>query len=224
MVGAKRIWLERILSLIVVVELAILVWLLWDQEAIMAWFGRAGPLPFFAAMAFLPALGAPITPFFVVAGATFGVTVGIAGSMLALLLNLVVCYWLARTRLRGQVEKLLRRFDFEVPNFESRKSALRFTLLVKVAPGIPGFVKHYGLGAAGVPFGIYLAVAMLVTGGYGLLLIVLGGSLMDHDLDRLLVVAGVAALLVLGVWWWHRRQEQHATAGSTSANASPSAT
>jgi hypothetical protein len=34
--------------------------------------------------------------------------------------------------------------------------------MVKLAPGIPQFVKHYGLGVAGVPFGLYLGASMLI--------------------------------------------------------------
>jgi len=199
--------MKRGLAAAAVIGFIVLVWTVWDQEAVMSWIGGAGPLPFFAAMAILPALGAPITPFFVVAGATFGITVGIVGSLLALALHLTLCYFVARSRLRPRVAALLRRFDHEIPDFEQAgKSAVRFVLLVKLAPGIPGFVKHYGLGAARVPFALYLVTSMLITGTYGALLVVLGESLLEHDRRTILAVAGVVAALVLGVWWLRRRQ------------------
>jgi uncharacterized membrane protein YdjX (TVP38/TMEM64 family) len=232
------VWLKRGVAVAAVAGLAALLWVVWDHEAVMAWIGQAGPLPFFAAMGLLPVLGAPLAPFFIVAGATFGVAVGLVGSVLALLLNLAACYRLARSRFRPHLEKLLRRFDFEIPDFdEPGKSAFRFTLLVKLAPGIPVFIKNYGLGAAGVPFGIYLGIGMLISGAYGLLLVVLGESLMEHDVDGILAVAAVVVVLAVGLWWWRRRQERDPTAapatsllggalallvGSTASAAEPS--
>lgn len=198
--------LKRVLAVVAIIGLVVLLWVVWDQEAVMHWMGSAGPVPFFAAMVVLPALGAPLTPFFVVAGATFGAFLGAAGSLIALALNLMLCYRLARGRFRPRLESLLRRFDYDLPDFEaSGKSALRFTLLVKFAPGIPGFVKHYGLGVAGVPFALYLSSAMLISGAYGLLLVVLGESLVEHELE---MGAGAVAMVLVsggGLWWWRKR-------------------
>ena len=93
-------------------------WSAWDRDAIMAWKEEAGALPFFGAMAVLPAVGMPITPFFVLAGATFGVGPGLLGSGVALGLNLTLCYAIARSGLRPKLESLLRRFEYELPGLQ----------------------------------------------------------------------------------------------------------
>src|SRR5262245_50499982 len=195
--------------LVVVAALAVvayLIWSIWDHEALMAWVGKAPPLPFFALMALLPAFGVPLTPFFLLAGATFGVKVGLLGSWGALALNLIICYWVARSRLRG-LESLLRRFGQELPDFTEKESgALRFTFMIKVAPGIPGFLKNWGLAASGVPFSIYMGVGMAVTGLYAAALVSLGESMFDHDLTRTLVAAGILVGVVALLWWLHRRR------------------
>lgn len=209
----RVLWVRRGLGVAAAAGLVVLFWLVWDEEVVMAWVGQAGPLPFFAAMVLLPALGAPLTPFFVVAGATFGVSMGLIGSAVALLLNLTACYWLAHGRLRPRLVSLLHRFGYAIPDFEgSGRSAVRFTFLVKLAPGIPAFVKHYGLGAAGVPFGLYVGAGMLVTGAFGFLLIVLGESLMERAIEQVLPVAAVVGALAVGLWWWRRRTARRLTA------------
>ena len=43
----------------------------------------------------VPAIGVPMTPLLLLAGATFGPGIGLLGSLLALALNLTLCYWIA---------------------------------------------------------------------------------------------------------------------------------
>ena len=213
------------LGALALAAVAFVAWSAWDRDAIMAWKEEAGALPFFGAMAVLPAVGMPITPFFVLAGATFGVGPGLLGSGVALGLNLTLCYAIARSGLRPKLGSLLRRFEYELPDFkETEKSALRFTLLVKLTPGAPAVAKNYLLGLTGVPFPLYFAASMLITGAYAVLFVVVGVSLFDHATHRLLVAAVVVAVaLALGLWWWRRRRdppeapdEAGAGAGGTS--------
>jgi uncharacterized membrane protein YdjX (TVP38/TMEM64 family) len=191
--------LKRLAVAVGVLCLAWVVWTVWDHKALMSWIERARPIPFFAVLALLPVVGLPFTPLFVLAGASFGVKVGIAGSLAALGANLAVCYWIAR-RMRPSFESLFRRFNVRLPNIaESDKSPARFVIGVKVAPGVPAFVKNYALGLTGVPFRLYFGVSMLITGVYAILLVVLGESLLEHRFDRRLwiplAVVGAGLLL-----------------------------
>ncbi|UCJ17822.1 VTT domain-containing protein [Pseudomonas sp. MM211] len=198
-------WALRILGAIVLLVLAVLIWNAWDHQAFIAWREEAGVLPFFFAMAILPALGVPITPFFIVAGATFGVHIGLAGSAIALSANLLLCYWIARSGLRPWLSRLLARTRYSIPDFEKGEGALRFTLLVKLAPGVPIFIKHYLLGMAGVPFWIYFAVSGLITGVYAVAFVVLGESLLEHDLGNSAAALAVLGLVALAIYLWRRR-------------------
>lgn len=190
-----------------------LLWSAWDHESFLRWKEQAGPVPFFAAMAVLPAVGFPVTPFFILAGATFGVAVGLGGSMLALLANFSLCYWLARSGMRPGITRLLERFDIDVPDFEDgRRRALRFLLTVKLMPGVPAFAKNYLLGAVGVPFAMYLGVSMLVTGVYAAAFVVLGESVLEHDADRAVVAVVVIVLVAVALWWLRRRTRPVASA------------
>lgn len=186
-----------------------LLWSAWDHEAVMSWMRRANPIWFFVAMALLPALGVPFTPLFILAGATFGVGTGLILSLLAIAANVTLCYWIARSGLRPWLEKILRRFGYELPDFKSKgRSALRFTVIVKLAPGLPMFVKNYALGSAGVPFWLYFGASILITGAYAAAFVVLGESVLEHDMRSLAVTAVAVAVVAGAIWWWRKRRQR----------------
>jgi uncharacterized membrane protein YdjX (TVP38/TMEM64 family) len=200
-------WSLLALGAAAVAALLFFLWSAWDREDTMAQMRDAGPLPFFAATALLPAIGMPITPLFLVAGATFGVRLGLLGSGLALAVNLALCYWIARSGIRRWLTPLLHRFNYELPDLSQRdRRSVRFTLLMKLAPGVPAFVKNYALGAAGVPFPLYFGVSMLLTGTYCAALVLLGESLVERHLSHAIVAVAVLLVLALGFWWWRRRR------------------
>jgi uncharacterized membrane protein YdjX (TVP38/TMEM64 family) len=91
---------------------------------------------------------------------------------------------------------------------------VRFALAVKLAPGVPAFVKHYGMAMVGVPFPVYFALSMLITGAYAVGFVVVGGSLLDHRLSRTAIVIGaLAAAIAVGMWWSRRRQTRERSLG-----------
>lgn len=200
-------WVRLALAALALVGILYLVWSAYDHEAVMAWLRELRPLPFFAAMAVVPALGIPATPLYVFAGASFGPLLGLIGSWIALAVNLVLCYWIAR-RLRPQLTWLLRRFRTELPDFAERdRGVVKFTLGVKLAPGVPTFVKNYVLGFVGVPFKPYFAVSMLFTAVYGAAFVLMGDSLVGHELGRTTLVAvALLAAVALAVAWRRRKQ------------------
>src|SRR5262249_17702678 len=111
-----------VVGAVAVISLAVVVWSVWDHTALMGWIGRARPLPCFTVLAVLPAFGLPVSPLFVLAGASFGIKLGIIGSLVALALNLTACYWVAR-RLRPLFERLFRRFKFRLPDMSQREKS-----------------------------------------------------------------------------------------------------
>jgi uncharacterized membrane protein YdjX (TVP38/TMEM64 family) len=188
---------------------------IWDREAAFTWFRQANPLVFFLVMAGLIVAGVPLTPLFVIAGATFGIRGGLLGSLLALAGGLALTYRIARGSLRPRLDRLLRRFDYVLPNFaRGDRSALRFTLMVKFAPGVPGFIKNYGLAIAGVPFSVYFVVSMLITGAYAALLIVVGESLLAHDVSKTVWALLILLLMLPISYLWIRRRRAAAADGS----------
>jgi uncharacterized membrane protein YdjX (TVP38/TMEM64 family) len=212
-VKSRGPWTKGVLVIVGLAVLALIAWTIWDRHLIARWKETASPLPFFVGMAIAPAFGVPIGPLFVLAGATFGRRVGLIGSFVALAANLALCYWIARSALRPWLVRLLQRFHYQLPDFEKKyRGSWRFTLMVKVAPGIPQFVKNYGLGVAGVPFLLYFGVSMLLGGAYAVALNVLGESLFRHESARSVVIAAAVVVLALGAWWWRRKRSSRTSA------------
>ena len=145
------------------------------------------------------------------AGATFGVAGGLVGSAVSLAINLLLCYWIGhRSGLRSWLTRRLSRWSRELPEMEGGR-ALRFALIVKLAPGAPTFLKTYLLVLAGVPFRLYFVLSFVVTMAWAAGFIVLGESMQDRDFTQAAwAVGGLVALglvVALGVRCWRKRAE-----------------
>lgn len=173
--------------------------------AALAWSGFSletfetlHPLALLFAMVLLPALGLPMTPFYVIAGLRFGIPAGLAFSAIATLLNLLLCYAIAHGRLRpilrGSIE---RRFPALAALDQGRGDAWRVTFLIKLVPGVPMFIKHYALGIAGVPRLIYLTVALITTGPYAVAFVVLGKSALEGNIGQMLMTVALLVLVIV---------------------------
>ncbi len=168
----------------------------WDFEDFLFRVRDLGPVPFFLALTLLPAIGFPTTPFFLLAGAAFGVWISVVGSILAQGLNLILCYWLATRYLRGFLERLISRTRYRIPQVK-KEHFVKVTLLIKITPGPPNFLKTYILGLAGIPFGIFFLISLPTSVGYGIGIIVVGDSLLEGNTGQ--AILGVGILVVLGV-------------------------
>jgi uncharacterized membrane protein YdjX (TVP38/TMEM64 family) len=200
-----------VLALASVTALALaLTWFflqLWDFNAFLAWKREAGFGVYFLGLALLPLLGMPLTPLFVLAGATFDLSAALFGSALAIAANLALSYALAQRWLRRPLLALLRRWRYELPRFADGQ-ALRFIVVVRLTPGLPAFLKNYVTALTDMPFALYLGVSWMITFGYAIGLIVLGDSLINTDLVEGLWAAAILTAALL-VWvWLARRQRQ----------------
>lgn len=204
--------LRRLWPISGLVLVAVLAFWLARQGGLTGQLREVGPVPFFALMALLPAVGIPITPLFLAAGAMFGAGVGLVGAWLALALNLGLCYWLARHGLRRMIEWLLRAFDQPLPDVGTERGrAIRVTLMVKATPGVPAFVKNYGLGVAGVSFPIYFVLSLLMTGLYGTALVLFGDVLVERGTTRMWMILLAVACAVVGLIVWRAIRRSRST-------------
>ncbi len=198
-----------------VIALLLALWLFWNYELILDWKREANPLAFFLLMAVLPALGFPITPLFVLSGAMFGSALGLVGSLLAVAGNLLLCHWIAHSGLRPYLERLLARTRYRLPSFDGhQRSALQFTLLLRITPGVPLFIKNYLLGFSDIPLKLHFAVSMLLTGVYGAGFVLLGDSMLKHNLVEALI--GAVILLVISLAVLLLRRWLRATAATST--------
>jgi uncharacterized membrane protein YdjX (TVP38/TMEM64 family) len=141
---------------------------------------QVGPEAFFAGMAILPALGFPMSPFWLSAGPVFtpvlGLPLVIGLCAVSLAVNLAFTYWLARYAFRPPLVWLVRRLGYELPHV-AVADQVEVTVLLRVTPGPPFFIQGYLLGLAEIPFKTYLLVSWPISMAYGVAFIFFGDSL-----------------------------------------------
>ncbi len=158
------------LGLVAVVAIVVIALLLYGVDLkgaihrTIEYVRAAGPWVFFTAMALLPAIGFPLMAFCFTAGPAFGSQLGLGGilafSAVAILVNVLLTYWLARYALRPVLERWLSRLGYKIPVVDAADQ-LEVTILVRITPGPPFFVQSYLLGLAQIPFRIYILPSLL---------------------------------------------------------------
>jgi uncharacterized membrane protein YdjX (TVP38/TMEM64 family) len=160
----------------------------------------AGPGIFFAAMAVLPAVGAPLMAFTLSAGEAFGAQLTMPGVITAALamiaLNLALTYWLARYALRPLLTGLVTSYGYKVPSI-TKENALSVSLVVRLTPGPPFFLQGYILGLAEVPFKLYMIVSWLCVLPWAVGAIIMGRGILNGNFKVAATGLGVLVVAVV---------------------------
>lgn len=167
-----------------------------------------GPVLFFAAEALLPALGAPLAAFNLVAGEAFAPQMTmpgvVAAAMVAIAVNLALTYWLARHAFRPFLTQLVARYGYAVPRVTDA-NALTVSLVVRLTPGPPYFLQGYLLGLAEVPFRLYMIVSWLAVLPWAVAFIVLGKAAREGSFVRIATAVGLIVVAVIAVQLMRRK-------------------
>lgn len=163
---------------------------------------EAGPLAFFAAMAILPAVGAPLTLFTLTAAPAFAGRFGMAGVLaaagIAIALNLSLTYWLARYGLRPWLEQMVSRTKYKIPVAAPDEQA-EITVLLRITPGPPFFLQSYLLGLAEVRFVTYLWISWVISCVYATGFIVFGDAILQGKGKVAFIGLSILVAVALGV-------------------------
>jgi uncharacterized membrane protein YdjX (TVP38/TMEM64 family) len=192
-------------------------------DAVILSLRATGPVVFFVAMALLPAVGFPMLAFTLAAGPVFAPTLGVGGviawSLAAVLVNLLLTYWLADRAVRPLVNRLLTYFEIRLPD-KSADGAWQMALIVRLTPGPPFWVQSYVLGLMRVPLVPYLVVSTLMMAGC-IVALVWGGEAITHGNGRLAFAAMGVVVVLVAVW--HQVRKRSARQRMVVATASPAA-
>jgi uncharacterized membrane protein YdjX (TVP38/TMEM64 family) len=180
-------------------------------DRVKEWSRTVGPIPFFAAMALLPAAGFPIMFFSLSAGVLFVPQIGlgwaITGALISLGINISLTYWLARYALRPLLEGVVRKLGYGLPQV-AKENQMSLTLLCRITPGPPFFVQNYLLGLAKIPFWTYLWVSWLISATYSVAMVVFGDSLMHGSGKVIFFAVSIFIAISLVIKWVRRRYTQ----------------
>jgi uncharacterized membrane protein YdjX (TVP38/TMEM64 family) len=204
-IRAQKIRLLRLGVIVGIILVAGIV--LWRHFEVRAQMDRvvemlraAGPVPFFVAMALLPAVGFPLSAFTLVAGPVFGPTMGIGAvilcAILAVTFNVALMYWVAARALRPTVSRLVQWLGYRLPEEIQPRTAWPAILVLRLVPS-PFCVQSVLLGLARVPFGPYMLVSIIVPSAYATAVITMGDALMRGD--RWAMVGAGALFIIVGI-------------------------
>lgn len=167
-VGLVAFW-----SLLILIQVFVLIYILRTTEA---WdiikirlsefyiFISKHALLLLVGMLFLPTFGIPISPFFVLAGAIWGIHVGLTICFLCIGFNLIFSYFFYRKCLNKFLFKLIFRKK-GIPNIKKRSdlSSFKWVFLIQLVPHLPYSAQCYILSTVqDIRFWHYLGLSWIV--------------------------------------------------------------
>ncbi len=166
------------------------------RERLMA-FLQTIPAPlYFVAFVILPALGVPLTVFYLTAMPILGRThplLGIALSLLALVLNIVLTNILARGILHPFIERIIHRRGLAIPKLKPHNE-WRIVLAMRLSP-LPWALQNYTLALGHARWVTYLWASLVIQGAIGIAIMLVGTSILTGGLGYiLLALCGVLVL------------------------------
>lgn len=214
-------------SLAAAVALAAAVWIgvRLDWPAIQQALERLNPALLVTAMALLPLAGFSIAAVYLVAGARFGPVVGGAVVAGVTLVHLVLTHVIARSLLRGWIERMMARRGHRLPDLErgQRGAEAAVVAIGALVPGLPYFVRNYLLGLSGARLRVITGVCLPIYVARAYLVILLGDLTGDWSLRGFAVIAAVfvvkLAICALLLRWLQKRYGRRAQASPAAARA-----
>ncbi len=187
----------------------------WIRDLWM--LGRSSPelyglVVLVAALFFLP-----IFPLGVVAGMIFGIGTGYIVMLPGVLVGAYIAGWLGNTWLRTPTRRWMRRHhQGERLDTAFAQQGIRFVVLVRLVPVLPFSVQNYVCGALGVRPRDVLTGTLLGVQPALITALYLGHLITDFSqlreeimrspfsgLRLVLLIAGLIALIILGLWLKH---------------------
>lgn len=176
-----------------------------------------GPVAYFVAFTLLPAVGVPASVFTLTVGPTFAERFGMPAvvtlSLVAITLNMMLTYALARRALRPVLQRWIARLGYKLPEVPT-DDMTDLAIIVRVTPGSPFAVQNYLLGLAGVPFGRYLLVSFIAQLFYTPAFILFGDAVLHGKGKMALLAVSVLVVAVVATHWvrkHYRRKKGPAT-------------
>jgi uncharacterized membrane protein YdjX (TVP38/TMEM64 family) len=199
-----------IVVLVVVAVIALFVLTELDWRSIPAALQRVSRPLALLMMATLPLLGFPISAVYLAAGSLFGPWLGTVAVLAVTAVHLLVVQLLARTVLRGPIERLRNKWSHRVPEVPADAQVSLVAMLV-IMPGPPYFIRNILLALAEVRWRTLFGVALplyVVRSGTTIFLGDLGN---DPSTKALVILAAIygTKLVATVLLFRHLRHRLH---------------
>ncbi len=161
------------------------------------------------ALFFLPTFGIPVSPLFVLVGATLGIKLGLLASCIAIGFNLSFSYIFYKKCLNPFFLRLiLRKKSLQKINLNAHLSSLRWVLLIQLIPQIPYAVQCYILASLQqVNFWHYLGVSWVIQFLWAVGFVCGGQAILSQSYGLIWLCIGLFLVYWLHKKFRHYRQE-----------------
>lgn len=159
---------------------------------------KVPPPLFFIAFIIGPAMGIPLTVFYLTAIPVMGAShpaIGVMFGWIAVMMNMVITYALARGILHPVIERVIRNRDLSIPKIRP-ENEWKVVLAFRLSP-MPFFLQNYILALGHAGWKTYLGLSMLIQGTIGLAVMVVGESILTGGLGYVLLALFFLLLLNL---------------------------
>lgn len=166
------------------------------KDTVSAWCAE-NPVLLFFAIAVLPGFGFPASPLLILAGVVWGSNWHTCAiTIAAVALNMSWTHWLSSGPARAIVSNLLGARWQKWENIHP-DNLRRFTVLLRITPGLPFFLQNYILGLIGVPFLTYILISIPLNAIFVVGFVLTGGAIFEGNIG--MIAAGVAILVAAGI-------------------------
>ena len=204
---SSRLKRNLLLLAIPAVLFAAMVLILWQAHPdLLYWkdlfvsiiaFLEAHPWALVLALATLPGIGFPISPFFILVGAVLGPKYGLPTACLIAIAAQSTCtiwtYLLAAGPLRGVLTKFVLQ-KRPLPTLTD-SNAIRLALIMRITPGIPYAFQNIVLGIIGLKLKPYLLTSIPITAIWTVGFVTTGGAIFKGSAG--IALSGVLLLVIL---------------------------
>lgn len=174
-------------------------------------------------MAVLPVAGFPIAVVYLIAGARFGPLGGGAVVAAVTAFHLLATHAVARSILRGPIERFVARRQKHLPQIPADEQAA-VALVAALAPGLPYFIRNYLLALSGIRLRTYFWICFPIYVARSYVTILLGDLGSDPNRRDLFILVGVDLVKVAicgGVIWWLRRHHRRVHGDAAHGDSAP---
>lgn len=193
------------LFLVVIIILAPLIWVFRKEIfEILIYFrtkaeelGRINPIFLILAIAILPTFGIPVSFLYIVGGFAYGLTLGVIYSVIGVMINISLCYWLANSFMKEWIIKLLHKRGHKLIKIPPKDYNI-MTLAIRLMPALPLAGQSYVLGLAGVPFIRYALITFPVEIFWATFFILPTQTFVGESTQSIILICiGVVVLVLL---------------------------
>jgi len=202
-----KTWYKYLIALIILVLiiLAPLIWI-YRREIIEILvlartkaeeLGRINPIFLVLAIAILPTVGLPVSFLYIIGGFAYGLTLGVIYSVIGVMINTSLCYWLANSFMKEWIIKLLHKRGHKLIRIPAKDYTITI-FAVRLMPGLPLAAQSYLLGLAGMPFMRYSLITLPVEIFWATFFILPTRTVVGESTQSIILVCvGVIVLVLL---------------------------